>query len=93
MSFMSWLKGEENHVSKEVVVVEHDAEAAARKAEQDLLPVIENEKVLLRGLVLQTLNDSKAELKNAEKPLSEDAAAAVDKLIDDVVQALIREAL
>lgn len=106
MSFWSWLKGEESKAVKEgdkevraieampvVKDVEADVEPVVKKVESDVHVAEADEKAILKGLVLQTMTDEKAVLKNAEGGLSEDAEKAVQQVIDSVVAALIQDGL
>ena len=103
MSFWSWLKGEEKTVVQDVAPVEktvvRDVTAFETQAVQDFetfIKPLENEleadRIALRANILQTMNDTRAALKNAETALSEDALAAVNKLIADVTQVLAQDA-
>jgi hypothetical protein len=80
-----------NNVVSSLRPVEAEVVAEGKKIEADVKPVIADEKQILKGSILQALNDAKAELKNAEPGLTADAETAVDAVIKAAVEAMIKD--
>jgi hypothetical protein len=108
MSLKSWFTGSVKSDVKEVkdkveiiekkvaVLVGGVLDAAEKEApvlEKDLAPVVSDEKQILKGAILQALQDSKSELKNSEPGLSADAEKAVEAVIAAAVQVMIKDGM